>query len=302
VKRLAYGLLLLVKMDVLCKEPVSFRSLGETIAGMLFLPSTLSSFPALVICHGAGEFKENFFPFCEFLAERGIATLAIDMHGHGESEGERYFVNIQQWMSDVRAAVDFLSAHPSIDDARIGALGISSGGTAILEAALVDPRLKALIALDATVRNSLDLPSCCIMKLLHFVGHIKKALTGRDLRVPVAKLSGGVPFASDPDIDKKIQQDPRVLQALGAFPFPGASQAFFVDTLKRVSRIGAPTLVLWGEDDKLDPPETARLLFEQLSCQKKLEIIPGNGHAGHLDRNRLVVFALTAGWALEHLT
>ena len=85
------------------------------------------------------------------------------------------------------------------------------------------------------------------------------------------------------------------------FPFPGATQAFFVDTLKRVSSISAPTLILWGEEDKLDPPETGRLLYEALACQKQLHIIPGNGHVGHLDRNRDRVFTLTADWVLKTL-
>jgi pimeloyl-ACP methyl ester carboxylesterase len=74
-----------------------------------------------------------------------------------------------------------------------------------------------------------------------------------------------------------------------------------VDTLKRASQVKAPTLVLWGAEDEMDPPETARLLYEALACQKQLHIIPGNGHVGHLDRNRQKVFALTADWALANL-
>jgi pimeloyl-ACP methyl ester carboxylesterase len=74
-----------------------------------------------------------------------------------------------------------------------------------------------------------------------------------------------------------------------------------VNTIERVSRITIPTLVLWGEDDQLDPPETARLLYDALICKKQLHIIPGNGHVGHLDRNRGQVFTLTANWALENL-
>ncbi len=75
--------------------------------------------PALIICHGAGEFKENYFELCELLAGRGVATLAIDMHGHGQSGGERYCVNMQQWVADIQAAIDFLLTHPKIDGTRV---------------------------------------------------------------------------------------------------------------------------------------------------------------------------------------
>jgi alpha-beta hydrolase superfamily lysophospholipase len=283
------------------KEPIHLRSLGDELAGDLVLPDSSKRWPVLIICHAAGEFKENYFELCELLASRGVATLAIDMHGHGESAGERYYVNMVQWVADVQAAIDFLLTHPNVDGNRIGAFGVSSGGTAILEAALVDPRLKALIALDATVRNSLPLAMSIPLQILVFIGKIKKLFTKKDLRVPLAKMSGGLHLASDPELDKKLQNDPRALAAYNSFPFPGAAQAFFVNTIKRVSRIAIPTLVLWGEDDQVDPPETGRLLFAALKCKKELHIIPGNGHAGHLDRNKAKVFSLTADWMLQNL-
>jgi len=285
-----------------CKETVRLNSLGIELAGELVSPTGDARFPVMIICHGAGEFKENYSGLCEVLASRGVATLAIDMHGHGQSAGERFYVNMIQWVADIQAAIDFLLTHPKIDGARIGAFGLSSGGTAILEAAVVDPRLKALVALDATVRNSLPLPLTVILKLLVWLGNIKKLLTKHDLRLPLAKMAGGFHFASDPELDRKLQTDPRSLAAFMDFPFPGAAQAFFVNTIKRVSKIAIPTLVLWGEDDQLDPPETARLLFAALTCKKELHVIPGNGHVGHLDRHKDKVFALTANWALENLT
>jgi len=283
------------------QEPIVLRSLGDELAGVLFLPEDKRKTSVLIICHGAGEFKENYFELCELLASRGVATLALDMHGHGQSAGERYYVNMRQWVADVQAAIDFLLKHPRIDGNKIGAFGLSSGGTAILEAAVVDPRLKALVALDATVRNSLPFALSAFLKLFVFLGKVKKFFTHTDLRIPLAKMSGGMHLASDPELDKKLQSDPRALAAYNSFPFPGAAEAFFVNTIKRVSSIAIPTLILWGEDDQVDPPETGRLLFAALTCKKQLHIIPGNGHAGHLDRHRDKVFSLTADWMLENL-
>jgi pimeloyl-ACP methyl ester carboxylesterase len=74
-----------------------------------------------------------------------------------------------------------------------------------------------------------------------------------------------------------------------------------VDTIKRVHLITVPTLVMHGEDDKVDPVETAHLLFGALRCVKRLCIVPGNGHLGHMDRNKNVVMELTVDWALSHL-
>ena len=283
------------------QEPIQFEALGDQMAGMLFVPGGTAPHPILLVCHGAGEFKEHYFEMCQRLAERGIASLAIDLHGHGQSGGARFYVDIAQWVADIRAAVDFITTRPELDSNRIGAFGLSSGGTAILEAGLVEPRLKALIGLDATVHNSLPFFVSAFLKTLVLFGKLKRALSGSEFRVPLAKFSVGPKMASDPEIHQRLMSDPQSLEAFMALPLPGAEQAFFVDTLTRVNRLTAPTLVVWGADDELDSPETARKLYAALTCKKRLEIVPGNGHVGHLDRNREKVFALTGDWLMENL-
>lgn len=74
-----------------------------------------------------------------------------------------------------------------------------------------------------------------------------------------------------------------------------------VDTIKRVHLIQAPVLVIHGEDDKVDSPDSARDLYASLTCPKGLCIVPGNGHMGHRDRNKAMVFQLTAQWAKTYL-
>jgi uncharacterized protein len=270
------------------------------MAGRVFLPETAARFPALIICHGASEHKENYYDLCHFLAARGIATFAIDMHGHGQSGGQRFYVQIPDWVADIRAAIDVLSKHPQIDPAGIGALGLSSGGTAILEAAVVEPRLKTLIALAPTVCNSLSLGHSILFKTLAFFGRIKRGVTGRDLCIPLVHMAKGMHFVADPDINQSVLA--RIEKEKPYLPLPGGTQSFLVDTIKRVGKITIPVLIIWGEKDEVDPVATGRLLYDALKCKKALEIIPGNGHATHIDRDHEKVFALAASWVLENLS
>ena len=268
---------------------------------MLFSPHSDVPLPALIICHGALDFKENYFPLCEYLTDRGVSALAIDMHGHGASQGKRFHVEIDKWVSDIRSAVDFLEHRREINRTAIGAFGLSSGGTAILEAALVEPRIRTLITLDATVRNTLSLLEYIGIQVGMVLGRIKRLFTREDLRLSLVKELQRAEAASDPEVNRRWLENPKVIEMWSAFPLPGAAQSLIVDTIKRVHRITVPTLVIHGEDDKIDPPETARVLFNAMTCIKRLCIIPGNGHMGHLDRNKNQVMELTADWALTRL-
>ena len=120
------------------KEALKFQSLGELIKGTLFLPDPQDKedeglLPVIILCHGAIDYKEHFYNFAAFLANSGYAALALDMHGHGESGGERFNVKMAEWVPDIHGAIKLLSTRDDIDKHRIGAIGFSSGGTAILE-------------------------------------------------------------------------------------------------------------------------------------------------------------------------
>jgi uncharacterized protein len=283
------------------KREISFLSCEDTISGMFFIPPSTVALPVLIICHGAFEFKENYFELCEYLGQRGIASLAIDMHGHGVSGGERLHVNISHWVSDIRCAVDFLEHIPKINGNKIGVFGLSSGGTAVLEAALLDQRIRCIITLDATVRNTLTPGEYLGVRILDAVGKIKRLLTKKDLRVSMVKPFSKVAAASDPEVNRRWRENPKVIKMWSAFPLPGATPSLIVDTITRVPEITAPTLVIHGEDDKVDPVETAYLLFDALTCVKRLCIVPGNGHMGHLDRKKAAVMETTSDWVKTHL-
>jgi alpha-beta hydrolase superfamily lysophospholipase len=281
------------------QEEITIQSLGKSIAGRLYWPTTAGGCPALIIAHGALMYKESYTELCEYLVNKGLAALALDMHGHGFSQGERFQVEMKEWIADILAAVDFLTGLPRIT--KIGAWGHSSGGTAILEAALVEPRLAALITLDATVSDSLPAHHSLALRSVMGLARIKRALTKRDWRIPLLPLFRGSRGASDPQVERQFQAEPRMVEAYASVPLAGSRDSLFVDTILRVPAITAPTLVLWGEDDQLDPPLSALQLYEALTCKKALNIIPGNGHLGHIDRNRTLVFELTVQWALQYL-
>jgi alpha-beta hydrolase superfamily lysophospholipase len=96
--------------------------------------------PAVLIVPGLGSTKDNHADMAGLLAARGLAALALDLRGHGESEGRLD----AGCLDDVRAGLDALSArgHRSL-----GMRGSSMGGMLALAAAADGARVDAVVAI-----------------------------------------------------------------------------------------------------------------------------------------------------------
>ncbi len=130
-----------VRSDAYRAEEVAFQSDEERLAGRMLLPAGKGPHPAIVLIHGLGRFTRNMVPFAigDLLASRGIAVLAYDKRGVGQSSGEDRIQSRVSVVADVLAAAEFLSGRPDIDPDRIGLFGISQGaGVAPIAAAQSD--------------------------------------------------------------------------------------------------------------------------------------------------------------------
>jgi dipeptidyl aminopeptidase/acylaminoacyl peptidase len=101
---------------------------------------------AIVLAHGTGSDRGSLLPEIRLLAAAGFGVLALDFPGQGASEGQTLWgVGERQSIS---AAVDWLTTRQEVDQQRIGAFGASMGGYIVVQAAVLDPRLRA-VALGA---------------------------------------------------------------------------------------------------------------------------------------------------------
>ncbi len=282
------------------KREAHFNSAGNTIRGILFVPDdSEEKVPAVMVSHGAFEFKERYVELCENLAMNKIAALVVDMNGHGESEGDRYHIDMRRWISDISTGIDFLTMQPEVNPDAIAAFGLSTGGTAVIETALVDARIKALILFAPTVRNIMKAGEIVLYSLLTPLGFMKKVVTGEPLKIYMPQAIGKKSLAWDEKINRTIIQDERFQKSY--VPIPGSWQSSMVDTIKRAERITIPTLIMQGENDEIDSPDSSKMLYDRLLCEKNLIIIPETGHLGHLDEKRGKMFKYTSRWVNEHL-
>jgi dienelactone hydrolase len=108
------------------------------------------------------EIAEYHGDYAHQLACRGFVVLAPDLRGFGErldwNPPDRYECDwnlvsatmagvnpLMQNVWDLRCSLDVLAQHPLVDPRRMGAVGLSYGGTGTLFLAAVDDRVKAAV-------------------------------------------------------------------------------------------------------------------------------------------------------------
>jgi uncharacterized protein len=109
------------------EETVQFASGDITLAGTLLLPEGSQPHPAVVLFHGSGLQKRDLITARWFAAE-GIAALAYDKRGVGESGGDFRKVPFMKLCDDGLGAIKYLKSRKEIDAKRIGVWGLSQGG------------------------------------------------------------------------------------------------------------------------------------------------------------------------------
>lgn len=109
------------------EEQVAFRNGEVILRGTLFLPAAKRSNPGVVLFHGSGPEARNTF-LGHWFAEQGIAALAYDKRGVGESTGDFRIVPFTDLAGDGLAAISFLQHRADVGAKRIGVWGLSQGG------------------------------------------------------------------------------------------------------------------------------------------------------------------------------
>src|SRR5580693_8885547 len=128
---------------------------ATSLAAYFRVPATASTrTPVVIMVPGLDSTKEELQATADYFLARGLATLAVDGPGQGESE---YELPIEPAYEKVATAVvDFLQDRAGLDRDRIGLFGVSLGGYYAARAAAYEKRLRAVVSLAGPYRLDLD--------------------------------------------------------------------------------------------------------------------------------------------------
>lgn len=142
------------KSEKVSHEKVTFvNRYGITLVADLYKPNdqsqmTNDKYAAIAVSGPFGAVKEQSSGlYAQALAERGFLTIAFDPSYTGESSGEpRYIASPDINTEDFCAAVDYLMTREDVNPEQVGILGVCGWGGIALNAAALDPRIKATVA------------------------------------------------------------------------------------------------------------------------------------------------------------
>jgi alpha-beta hydrolase superfamily lysophospholipase len=112
-----------------------------------FVPAISTSSPptdaaTIILAHGLLESKESMRHLVPWLHEAGYNVMLLDFRGHGQSDLQPTTVGRKEVL-DLQAALDWLAAEGVSD--RVGSLGMSMGAVVLVNTAVQDDRLDALV-------------------------------------------------------------------------------------------------------------------------------------------------------------
>jgi uncharacterized protein len=92
--------------------------------------------PVVILLHGwrGNKHSSRNRELAKKLTTRGIATLRLDMRGHGKSGGDIRRVSVKTQVEDVVATLDYILRSHNLNHDRVGIVGASIGGTTALAA------------------------------------------------------------------------------------------------------------------------------------------------------------------------
>jgi alpha-beta hydrolase superfamily lysophospholipase len=237
--------------------------------------------------HGLGEHSGRYERFAHGMAKFQMGAYAVDLRGHGQSQGQRGHIDSwSQWTDDAAAFVRHVQEHVP---GEVVPVGHSFGGAILLSTILAGklPRTRRFVLSSPALRVKVAVPGWKMT-----LGKVTSRIT------PRLSLSNEVDPATVsriPEVVEAYRTDPLVHSKISSRTYTellGAQNDIFA----RAAEIKIPFLILAGTDDKLIDPQGSVALHEKAPAMSELHLLQGRYHEPFNDRDDQEVFSMIAEW------
>lgn len=246
----------------------------------------------MIITHGHGEHGGRYAHVGQALAERGFAVAALDLRGHGRSDGPRGFVrDWRDYRMDLDCFIKYLDGNfrgipPFL-------YGHSVGGAIVLDYILRESHRMKGVIISAPTLGKPNIPAIlfAISKVL------SKIYPGFSMATQLDQTS----LSRDPGVVQAYRDDPLV-HNVGTARL-GAELQMTADWIQaHASDLSPPLLLIHGTQDRLVNPADSHRFFENAGSQDKTFLeLPEGYHEPHNDLDKDVVIRRIGDWIEAHI-
>ena len=227
-----------------------FHHDGLTLRSTVHIPDGgAERWPTVLFVHGFGSNRlelPDFVRMSRLLEAAGIASVRVDLSGHGESDGDFFDVTITGEIAQVRTVLGAVRAAAFADPRRIGLVGMSMGGVVAGVVAAEEPDVRATCLWSPAAVAPFEVGG----------GHLK----GRSLAAEFEEKgyfdTGG------------SRMSPALAEDIAGLDVYGRSAGY-----------RGPVRIIHGDKDDIAPVEYARRYLEHYDGNAELEVVPGADHA-----------------------
>lgn len=244
--------------------PITFRSAGQQIIGILHLPEAKKKLPLVVLVHGwsgnsLGVWNSFFVKAARVFAKSGFAVLRFDFRGSGSSEGEFENQTISSMLLDLKNVLDQIAKHEAVSGNKIALIGHSQGGYLSILHAAKDKRVKSVILWMGRTADLKDFWS---------------RTTFDDIR-----RKGYAIWDEYKVLNKKYVADSAKYNSESA-----------------LRKISVPIGMIYDELDTIVPPSEGLRVKRLAKGEKQMKIFNGLGHGFMGEKGQKKVITTTLGW------
>lgn len=264
----------------------------DNLSLVLYSSSVKNPRALIFLVHGMGEHAKRYEHVVEYFKNVNIVTVAIDLRGHGNSEGQRgHMPSFDHMMNDLKLSLSEIdSVYKGVP---IFLYGHSMGGNLILNYLLRNSdRVTGAIATGPYLRLGFDPPRWKVL-LARFSSNIYPSFsqsTGLE-KIALARSS---------EIIHEYENDPMVHDRMTASFFINIHRAG-IDAISRAKELEIPILLMHGSEDRLTSPEGSKDFYANAGSSVSFHLLEGFYHEIHNEPEKNDVFKTQLEWLEQQL-
>lgn len=241
----------------------------------------------IALVHGMGEHSGRYDAFAQYFNENEISVLAMDIFGHGNTEGKKGHTSK---MDDYLWQIDLLInvTKQQFKDNKIVLYGHSMGGCLVLNALFKrNLDVSAIIASAPAIRPGFKVP---MLKLI--IGKIGRFIMPSITQPNGLDVNG---LSNDPKVIEAYLADPLVHDLVSAEVGMGLLE-WGVWLEKNAKKTPLPLLIMHGSEDKLTSFASSEKFVENLEGDATFKAWKGLKHEIHNEAEKVEVLSFAKKW------